>query len=138
MKHFISLLLNHQMYHFFKNEDTKMKIGIKDLVGENCITLDDGTNIYKRIHPELLADRSVELDFTGVSVFASPFFNAAIGQLLKDNSSEKLNRLLKITNLTSAGVTVIRRVIENAKQYYSDPKIKQAIDDVLNEHLEEK
>lgn len=115
-----------------------MKIEIKKLIGENCITLDDGTKIYNLIRPELVADQPVELDFAGVAVFASPFFNAAVGQLLKDNSSEKLNRLIKISNLSPAGITVIKRVIENAKQYYADPKIKQAVDDVINEQAKDK
>lgn len=57
-----------------------MRCDIKDLIGENCITLDNGQRVYDQIHPELVAGRSVEVDFTGVSVFASPFFNAAFGR----------------------------------------------------------
>ena len=64
----------------------------------------------------------MELDFTKVGVFASPFFNVAIGQLLRDIKSEDLNRLLKVSNMTPAGLAVLRRVIENSKRYYSDEK----------------
>ena len=53
--------------------------------------------------PELVADREVTLDFDGVSVFASPFLNAAIGQLLKDVRPEDLNRLLRIEKLNPTG-----------------------------------
>src|SRR4030067_2544821 len=97
-----------------------MKIDIQKMVGENCITLEDGQKVFDLIHPELLAGHIVELDFTNVTVFASPFFNAAIGRLLKDIKPEDLNHLLKITNLVPAGLTVLKRVIENSKEYYSN------------------
>jgi hypothetical protein len=70
-------------------------------------------------------------------VYASPFFNAAIGQLLKDIKSEDLNRLLKICNLVPAGLAVLKRVIENSKQYYSDENFRKAQDEVLLEQAED-
>ncbi len=56
-----------------------MKYDIRNLVGENCMTPDEGQQVYNLIYPELVADRPVELDFSGVDIFASPFFNFAIG-----------------------------------------------------------
>ena len=67
-----------------------MKCLVHVTIGEDAITLDDGQSIYQQIKPELLAGHEVELDFDGVSVFAAPFFNAAIGQLLKDLRPEEL------------------------------------------------
>ena len=106
------------------------------MVGENCITLEDGQKVFDLIHPELLAGHIVELDFTNVTVFASPFFNAAIGRLLKDIKPEDLNHLLKITNLVPAGLTVLKRVIENSKEYYSNEGARKALDEVLLEQSE--
>ncbi|MBI4653582.1 MAG: STAS-like domain-containing protein [Nitrospirae bacterium] len=110
-----------------------MKVDVFKVTGENCITLEDGHKIFDMIHPELSAGRVVELDFENVKIFASPFFNSAIGRLLKDFKSEDLNRLLKITNLTPTGMSVLKRVIENAKEYYSNPEMRKAVDDVLLE-----
>ena len=110
-----------------------MKLDIYGLIGENCITLEDGQKIYDRIHPELLAGHPVELDFAKVDVYAQPFFNAAIGQLLKDIKTEGLNRLLKICNLVPAGRAVLKRVIENSKQCYSDENFRKVQDEVLLE-----
>jgi hypothetical protein len=115
-----------------------MKIEIKKIIGENCITLDDGTKIYDIIYPELVRDQTIELDFKDVKVFATPFFNAAIGQLLKNNAPEKLNRLLFISNLIPAGMISVKKVIDNAKQYYTDPNIKRATDDVITEQSKDK
>lgn len=115
-----------------------MKLSVYEQIGENCLTLDDGQKIYGLIHPELLANHQVELDFDKVKVFASPFFNAAIGQLLKDIKPECLNRLLKICNLVPAGLAVLKRVISNSKQYYSDENFRKAQDEILLEQAEDK
>ena len=113
-------------------------IDIRALVGENCITQEDGQKVYDLIHPEIQAGNIAQLEFAGIGVFASPFFNAAIGQLLKDTKPGALNQLLKINHLTDNGKVVLKRVIENAKQYYSDDAARKAIDDILTEQSEEK
>jgi len=96
-----------------------MKYDIHELVGENAITLEDGQRVFDLIHPNLAAGLAVELDFTRVGVYASPFFNAALGQLLRDLKPEDLNRLLKMEGLNPVGREVARRVIDNSKQYYA-------------------
>lgn len=106
-------------------------------IGTNCITIEDGQNIFKQVHPFLTKGEAVTLDFEGVSVFASPFFNAAVGQLLRDIKPEALNRLLNLAHLTDNGKVVLRRVIENSKQYYSDSVARKAIDEILNEEAED-
>ncbi len=113
-----------------------MKINVFDLVGENCITLEDGQKIFNLIHPELSGGNIVDLDFKDVKIFASPFFNAAIGRLLKDIKPDDLNRLLKITNIVPTGLAVLKRVIENSKEYYSNPNVRKAVDEVLLEQSE--
>ena len=113
-------------------------IEIRTLIGENCITQEDGQKVYDLVHPEIQVGHAVQLDFSGIGVFASPFFNAALGQLLKDTKPEALNRLLKLEHLTDIGKIVLKRVIENAKQYYSDDVARKAIDDILTEQSEER
>lgn len=110
-----------------------MKLLVKEIVGENAITLDDGQSVYDHIKPELAAGHPVELDFAGVAVFASPFLNAAVGQLLKDLKADDLNRLLSVTHLAPTGGEVLARVIENAKRYYSSPDYREAQAKVLGD-----
>ncbi|MGK7882668.1 MAG: STAS-like domain-containing protein [Crocosphaera sp.] len=110
---------------------------IYDIIGENCMTPDEGQKIYDLIHPQLVANTSVELDFIGVNICISPFFNFAIGQLLKDIDADTLKRLLKVSNLKPVGMQVLKVVIDNAKRYYSDDNYREAIDRVLREQAEE-
>lgn len=115
----------------------KKKYEIYRIIGENCMTPDEGQEIYNLIHDELLANRPIEMDFTGVKICISPFFNFAIGQLLKDIEPETLNQLLTVSNLNAVGNQVLKLVIYNAKRYYSDDTFRQAVDRVLTRQAEE-
>jgi hypothetical protein len=109
-------------------------ISIRGLIGENCITIEDGQKLYDRIHPQLLANKPVEIDFDGVKICASPFFNFGIGQLLKDLPASSLNQLLKISHLHSVGEKTLRVVIANSTQYYSGSQsVRQSIDAAVME-----
>lgn len=110
-----------------------MQLRISDIVGEYAITADDGEFVFEPVHEALLAGKEVEIDFEGVAVFASPFFNAAIGRLLEDIPQETLRERLHLRNLSSDGHDVVRRVIENAKAFYSDPNRRQAIENALEQ-----
>lgn len=114
-----------------------MKYEICKLIGENCMTPDDGQKLYDLIYPRLATGESVELDFTGVNICISPFFNFAIGQLLRDIQPDTLNCLLKFSNLNTVGKQALKVVIENAKRYYSDNTLREAVDRVLIRQSEE-
>jgi hypothetical protein len=114
-----------------------MELKIKELIGIRCITKDDGQKIYDLIHPQLLKNNPVILDFKGVYQFASPFFNFAIGQLLKDLSIDDLKRLLEIKNLVPDGRLLANRVIENASKYHQDVNYRQIVDTILEQQLAE-
>ena len=111
-----------------------MSVQVHTITGEYATDSESGQQLYESIYPELLAGESVELDFAGVNVFASAFFNFAIGQLLKDLSPDTLNTQLKIEGLSAHGYSVLKRVIENAKHYYSDDKYKEVVDTVMEEY----
>lgn len=107
---------------------------VYEVAGEYAIAAASGQKVYDLIHPVLMANKPVELDFAEVKVFASPFFNYSIGQLLKDIPTEDLNRLLSFTNLNNNGQTVLKQVITSAKRYYTDRNYQQAVDTVLEEY----
>ncbi|MBE9248499.1 STAS-like domain-containing protein [Dolichospermum sp. LEGE 00240] len=109
---------------------------IYNMVGELATTEEPGQKLYEIIHPCLLRGEPVELDFTGVKVFASPFMNFAFGQLLKDISPEKLNQLIEFTSLNDDGWDVLQYIMTKAKRYYSDEKYRHAVDAVMTDMAE--
>ena len=73
------------------------------------------------------------MNFEGVTQFASPFFNFAIGQLLKDIKEDVLFSLLKIENLNETGILILNRVKENAKMYHANKDYQKIVNDILEE-----
>ena len=114
-----------------------MNVEITKLIGPHCITQDDGQKVFDQLSPPLHKGESVQIDFTGTKAFASPFFNFAIGQLMRDFTPEQLNQLVTVSGLEPDGMIVWRRVVENARKYYTDPNRKKAVDDAMKRLSEE-
>jgi STAS-like domain of unknown function (DUF4325) len=76
-----------------------VRYDIYDITRWHAIAPNDGNQLHAQISPVLIAGQDVELDFKRVEVFATAFFNVAVGSLLKGVSINNLKRQLKITNL---------------------------------------
>ena len=113
-------------------EETAMDISICNEIGTRCITQEDGQIIYNIVRSNLLNGKNVVIDFEGVSQFASPFFNFAVGQLLKDIQYDTIQKLLVPKNLNQVGNMLYKKVLENAKEYHSNSKYREAVDAALN------
>jgi hypothetical protein len=114
-------------------EKLKQTIAAASLIGEYGITLNDGRTVYAAIQPLLIQGNVINLDFQDVTIFASPFFNAAIGRLFSEFDSDYLNEHLHFNNLPSAGEGTLRQVLKNAKDYYTSEVTREAVDRVLHE-----
>ncbi|MBF0537927.1 MAG: STAS-like domain-containing protein [Nitrospirae bacterium] len=114
-----------------------MKIDIYKEIGEICITMQDGQKIFDQIHPVLLVGNAVELNFENVILCAPLFFNTAIGRLLEDIKPENIDCLVKIKNINSISSTAFKHSIEHAKEYYGNPEIRKAVDEVLLQQAED-
>jgi hypothetical protein len=104
-----------------------------ELIGQYAITRDDGEILYNELYPLLSNGFSVTLDFQGVTHFAAPFLNFAIGRLFAHFSAADLNTRLEILNISVAGQGSLERVIENSEAYYNDEGIRNAVNQVLAE-----
>ena len=114
-----------------------MNVSVKELIGSRCIIREDGQKIYDTIFNTLRNREDVTLDFNGVTQFASPFFNFAVGQLLKDISESDLRRLLHLENLNEVGQLVVARVLENASIYHRDKDSQKIVDDILEQQAKD-
>ena len=103
--------------------------------GPLCVASSDGQKIYDRLAAALKADRHVVISFNKVTTLTAAFLNAAIGQLYGTFSEEKIRSLLKVGNVESDDLALLKRVVDNAKRYFKDP---QKFDQVVRETLEDK
>lgn len=94
-------------------------IKVFDLIGKNAISMQTGDKIYVILKEKITNGEQITLDFNGVTLFASPFFNSAIGRLLQDNEISKLQQQLKFEHLDEVGRSLLNLVISNAINYYN-------------------
>ncbi len=105
------------------------EIKVFEITGANAISMQSGDKLYRLLHPRLAAGESVKLDFANVALFASPFFNASIGLLLKDITIQSLQQQLSFLNLSEVGRELLNHVISNAIAFYKNSdRVTKAID----------
>ncbi len=110
------------------------KINVHGLVGKNAISMQSGEKLYDKLYPLMKSNEVVELDFSGVSLYASPFFNASIGLLLRDFSVDILMKNLSFSDISDVGRDLLNHVVENAIAYYSSSgAVSKGISDVSSE-----
>lgn len=93
-------------------------IVVKTLVGDLCVSADDGQIIHDAIGEIIRTNQSVHVSFDGVSILISAFLNAAIGQLYGEFSEEQIRAQLTVSGLSPDDLILLKRVIENAKVYF--------------------
>lgn len=105
----------------------------------NCITLDDGNLLYNIINNALERKRNsiITINFSNVKVIASPYINAAFGQLFEHYSRNIIDDNLLITGLSEKHMLHVKLIMNHAKRYYNDDIYRNAIDTVMKEMAEE-
>ncbi len=100
-----------------------IRISIFEVVGSPlCVASDDGQKVYDRLDAALKANRIVTLSFYNVTTLTSAFLNAAIGQLYGTFSEEQIRAQLKVEDMDQDDLALLKRVVDNAKLYFKDPK----------------
>lgn len=108
-------------------------ISVYEIVGNTvCVASNDGQKVYDRLAAALKENKSVSLSFRNVTMLTSAFLNAAIGQLYGTFSEEKIRSLLRVQDMESDDLALLKRVVDTGKQYFKNPKhFDQAIHDAL-------
>ncbi len=94
------------------------RLVVRDLTGPTCLSPEKGQKVFRVVEPDVAAGRTVELDFTGVDLFATPFFNLSIGQLLRAHDPASVRSRLRVLNLNEVGQDTFSRAWDNAVQHY--------------------
>jgi hypothetical protein len=99
-------------------------IVVREVVGGNAVSMSAGTKLRELILNSWArsgeANVKLVLDFSGIEVFASPFFNASIGALLKDREIGELQARLGFEGISDHGKSILNLVIANAIKFYGD------------------
>lgn len=98
------------------------EIKIYDIVGKNAISMSAGDKLYAAIAKDLTSEQGekLNLNFEGVELFASPFFNSSIGLIIKDVNIDDLMKKMEVNNISDIGKQLLNLVISNAIKFYDD------------------
>ena len=100
-----------------------IRISMFEVVGGPlCVASSDGQKVYDRLAAVLKADRRVSLSFHKVTTLTAAFLNAAIGQLYGTLGEEQIRSLLKVKDVESVDLALLKRVVDNAKLYFKSPQ----------------
>lgn len=113
----------------------KVDISVYEVVGSPlCVAADDGQKVYSRIAGALKEKCDVVLSFNNVDILTSAFLNTAVGQLYGEFGEDEIRSSLKVADMEAGDLVLLKRVVDTAKKYFSDPeKFKQAIDEEMED-----
>lgn len=103
------------------NENITIKIA--DIIGSNlCISSEDGQKVFDKIIPLIKDGKKINISFERIETIISLFLNSSIGQLYGEFNEDALREQLTVSHLEGDDFEILKRVIENAKSYYSNPQ----------------
>ncbi len=94
------------------------KIKVCDLV-DNGLSEKNGIILRNKILEYLEKDDKVTLDFSNITLFATPFFNSFIGYFVLKINPEKTKEKIIITNISELGKDTYNHSYENAVYIYN-------------------
>ncbi len=106
-----------------------------EVVGSGiCVSSDDGQKVHDQIAAALREGEKVKLSFLNIESLTSAFLNAAVGQLYGAFSEETIKGSLSVADMEQEDLVLLKRVVETAKEYFSDPdRFKKAREEALEE-----
>ena len=97
-------------------------VRVYDVVGGPlCVSTEDGQRLHDKILPHLNEGTPIVLSFDRVDTLISAFLNAAIGQLYGELHEDRLRELLSVKDMDGNGLVILKRVVDNAKLYFTHP-----------------
>lgn len=100
-----------------------------------ALTESDGLKLRKAIEASLEDDDAIELDFSGISLFATMFFNASIGNLIMRFSPERCAEIIRLTHISDLGMDTYQHSFENARFIFAQRETLHKISDITKWNL---
>lgn len=116
-----------------------MIIEVSAIIGKTAVSREAGLKLKHELDIifECKDKEHVEVDFEGVQIYASPFFNTAIAPYLGKMNVNEMKELLSFKNLPPVGKRLLNQVIHNAIDFYSKESVAQDdLEDKVGKGLE--
>ncbi len=100
---------------------------------KTALSVESG-EIIRNVIIEAFSQNNTEdiiLDFSGITLFATMFFNASVGYLVKERRDDIMNRI-KLSNLSALGKRTYDHSVQNAITIL-DEECGKIVNDTINE-----
>lgn len=102
-----------------------------------AMTEDAGMQLRNEMHKAIKQEESVVLDFEGIALFATPFFNASIGYFVMQLSPEKYKDHVKVINLSDLGKETYAHSYQNAVSVYENKTDLEMVGKITMETIDQ-
>lgn len=110
-----------------------MKIIKINTLVNSCMSARGGKMLRGLLEREFDISDNIILDFEGIVLFASPFFNISIGYIIKKYGIDLFNRKVEFINISQLGINTIEQVKNNTLKYQDNPEeISKIVDNTEN------
>lgn len=102
------------------------KIYLREILNENIAPFSGlGDIVFREICRYIDEDKKVCISFLGMDLVTSTFLNHAIGQLYGKYPESKIKDLLSVEDAEKDDLYLIKKVVDNAKEYFKRQKTKE-------------
>jgi hypothetical protein len=111
-------------------------ISVFDVVGSGiCIASEDGQKLHNSIKTALVRGKNVYISFRDIANLSAAFLDAAIGKLCNGEfTNDEIRERIFLRDISQERVFLIRRTIQEAKEFYIDPgRFKAVMENLLVE-----
>lgn len=105
-----------------------------------ALSITNGEIIKNVIEENIENSEKIILDFDGITLFATPFFNLVIGHFIIKLTPEVFNNKIKCINLTELGSTTLQYSYDNACMIYKNSIKAEEIEEInkiIDENISE-
>lgn len=95
-----------------------------------------GELLKSKLEVSLISNEDINIDFSGITRFASPFFNNSFASLIIQYGADILD-LIHLRNISKTGRDTYETSIENAKFLRNKPEFTEEINKII-EHSPKK
>ena len=110
-----------------------IRVALEKIIGENCVSIDDGEKVLQLLRPELLKGVSVEVDFKGVNLLLTPFLNACFGKILEQFGREVTMTHVSMRNISNEFLQRVNQFINRKDEEYTRSNEKEMLEEIFNE-----
>lgn len=111
-------------------------IMIRD-VAPIAMTEDAGLALRKKMQEALDNGNQVVLDFDGIELFATPFFNSSVGYFVLQYSPDKFGERIQVKNLSELGNQTYEHSYQNAVSVFENRTDTTRVGKITAETIDE-